>query len=276
LIVTDVEARSLAQSNLLRRAGSSHEEKVKSVDLSADISASLPQFVVNHVMKILAIETASEACSAALLIDDEISVRYEIKPRGHSELILSMMEELLANADLKPKQLDAMAFGRGPGSFTGVRIATGVIQGAAFAAECPVVPVSTLAALAQRGYREKGERNLLPAFDARMGELYWAAYRAGEDGLVKQVLPEQVANVEQVSLPLDQEWYGVGSGWGCYGRRLGERLGEALLGYKAEIYCSARDIAYLAVESFRAGMAVPAEQVLPAYLRNQVAQKMKS
>ena len=224
-------------------------------------------------MKILAIETATEACSAALLIDDEIDLRYEIKPRGHSELILGMMDQLLAEAGLKANQLDAMAFGRGPGSFTGVRIATGVIQGAAFAADVPVVPVSTLAALAQRAYREKGEPNLLPAYDARMGELYWAAYRVGDNELVKQVLPEQVASAEQVRLPLDQEWYGVGSGWGCYGARLGERLGDALLGYKAEVYCSARDVVRLAAEDFRAGLAVPPEQALPVYLRNEVAQK---
>jgi tRNA threonylcarbamoyladenosine biosynthesis protein TsaB len=224
-------------------------------------------------MKLLAIETATEACSAALLIDHEVSLRYEIKPRGHSELILTMMDELLAEAGIEAKQLDAMAFGRGPGSFTGVRIATGVIQGAAFAAEVPVVPVSTLAALAQRAYRDKGEPNLLPAFDARMGELYWGAYRVGDDDLVKPIFQEQVATAEQVRLPLDQEWYGVGSGWGVSGARLGERLGLSLLGYQSKIYCSAQDVARLAAADFRNGLAVPAEQALPVYLRNDVTHK---
>ena len=114
-------------------------------------------------MKILAIETATEACSAALLIDGKIIERYQVQPRMHSQLILPMMNELLAEAGVALTALDAIAFGRGPGAFTGVRIAVGVAQGAAFAADLPVVPVSTLAALAQGAVRESGGRRLLPA-----------------------------------------------------------------------------------------------------------------
>jgi tRNA threonylcarbamoyladenosine biosynthesis protein TsaB len=224
-------------------------------------------------LKILAIETATEACSAALYIDDRIELRYAIKPRGHSELILSMMDELLAEAELKPNQLDAMAFGRGPGSFTGVRIATGIVQGAAFAADLPVVPVSTLAALAQRAYRQKGEPNLLPAYDARMGEIYWAAYRVGEDELVGLVIEEEVASADKVRLPLDKDWYGVGSGWDAAGEQLAARMGDDLLGYQAEMFCSAQDVAQLAAAAYEQGLAVPPEQALPIYLRNQVAKK---
>jgi tRNA threonylcarbamoyladenosine biosynthesis protein TsaB len=224
-------------------------------------------------MKILAIETATEACSAALLIDGEIRLRYQVKARGHSELILGMMDDLLAEASLKPAQLDAMAFGRGPGSFTGVRIATGVIQGAAFAADLPVVPVSTLAALAQRAFREKGERNLLPAFDARMGELYWAAYRVGEQDLVSLVLEEEVATADRVRLPLSGDWYGIGSGWAVAAGPLAERLGEDLLGYQAQMFCSAREIAQLAAADFERGVGVAPELALPVYLRDEVAKK---
>jgi len=224
-------------------------------------------------MKLLAIETATEACSAALMIDGEIALRYEIKPRGHSELILTMMDQLLAEAGLRPTQLDAIAFGRGPGSFTGVRIATGIAQGAAFGADLPVVPVSTLAALAQRGYRQKGEPHLLPAYDARMGELYWAAYKVGEDGLVRPVIEEEVAAAERVRLPLDDDWYGVGSGWGVAGAVLASRLGDDLLGYQAEMFCSAHDVAQLAAAAFEQGLAVAPEAALPVYLRNQVAKK---
>ena len=101
-------------------------------------------------MNLIAIETAAEACSAALYLSGEVLVRYKIKSRGHSELILEMVDDLLREADISPASLDAAAFGRGPGSFTGVRIATGVVQGIAFAADLPVVGVSTLAALAQR------------------------------------------------------------------------------------------------------------------------------
>lgn len=224
-------------------------------------------------MKLLAIETATEACSAALLIDGEIELRYAIKPRGHSELVLAMMDDLLAEAGLVPGQLDAMAFGRGPGSFTGVRIATGIVQGAALGADLPVVPISTLAALAQRGYRQKGEPNLLPAYDARMGELYWAAFRLGEDGLVHLVIEEEVAPAEQVRLPLDGDWYGVGSGWSAAGQVLAGRLGDDLLGYQAEMFCSAQDVARLAEAAYAQGLMVPPEQALPVYLRNRVAQQ---
>ncbi len=225
-------------------------------------------------MKILAIETATEACSAALLIDQEITLRYTIKPRGHSELVLGMMDELLNEAGLKVTDLDALAFGRGPGSFTGVRIATGVIQGAALGADLPVVPVSTLAALAQRGTRELGQTRLLPAYDARMGELYWAAYRLGAQGLVEPVIEEQVATAQQVRLPDGEEtWYGVGSGWGCCAEPLRTRLGGRLEGFTDDIHCSAEDVARLAAEDFRLGRAVAPERALPVYLRNQVAQK---
>ncbi len=225
-------------------------------------------------MKLIAIETAAEACSAALYLSGEVSIRYKIMPRGHSELILEMVDDLLREAGLSPTSLDAVAFGRGPGSFTGVRIATGVIQGIAFAADLPVVGVSTLAALAQRAYREKGERNLLAAFDARMGEIYWAGYRVAEKELVVPAIPEQVGSAQQVEMPDGGGWYGVGSGWGAYGEQLERRLETRLLGFKAEIHCSARDIASLAAEDCLAGLAVAPELALPVYLRNQVAKKM--
>jgi tRNA threonylcarbamoyladenosine biosynthesis protein TsaB len=225
-------------------------------------------------MNLIAIETAAEACSAALYLSGEVMVRYKIQPRGHSELILQMVDGLLREAGLTPASLDAVAFGRGPGSFTGVRIATGVIQGIAFAADLPVVGISTLAALAQRAYREKGERNLLTAFDARMGELYWAGYQVGEKELVVPVIAEQVGTVQQVEMPSRDEWYGVGSGWGAYSEQLEQRLGTLLLGFKSEICCSARDIASLAAEDYTAGLAVAPEFALPVYLRDKVANKM--
>jgi tRNA threonylcarbamoyladenosine biosynthesis protein TsaB len=226
-------------------------------------------------MKILAIETATEACSAAINVDGDIHLEYRINPRGHTELILKMVDQLMVDTGLSAAALEALAFGRGPGSFTGVRIATGVTQGIAFAADLPVVGVSTLAALAQRAYREKGERNLLTAFDARMGELYWAGYRVGDKELVVPAIAEQVGPAQQVEIPWDGDWYGVGSGWGAYGDQLAQRLGDNLLGFKAELYCSARDIAMLAAEDYRAGQAVAPEHALPVYLRNQVANKMR-
>ncbi len=129
-------------------------------------------------MKLLAIETATEACSAALYIDGEIGLRYQVKPRGHSELILGMMEALLAEAELAaPVNWTPWPSGVVRVRLPGCGSPPGWCRGRLSAPDLPVVPVSTLAALAQRAFREHGERRLLPAYDARMQELYWAAYR---------------------------------------------------------------------------------------------------
>lgn len=222
-------------------------------------------------MKLLAIETATESCSAALYFDGDIRLRYQVEPRRHAELILPMMEALLNEAGIWLHQLDALAFGRGPGSFTGVRIATGVVQGAAFAADLPVVPVSTLAALAQRGFRERGMRRLLAAYDARMNEIYWGGFQVGTDDLVQPLLEEQVAAPEKAIVPAGSEWFGVGSGWETYAQILSQRLGPGLLGVDPDLLCSAQDVAVLGVAGLRSGQAVAAELALPVYLRDRVA-----
>ena len=226
-------------------------------------------------MKLLAIETATEACSAALWMDGELTRRYAVEPRAHSELILAMMDELLAESGLILSQMDALAFGRGPGSFTGVRIATGVIQGVALGAELPVVPVSTLAALAQRCHAERGARRILPAFDARVNEVYWAAYEVGGEGLVELAGEEQVCAADAVRVPAGERWYGVGTGWGTYEQVLRRRLGRALEAVDAALFCSAREVAVLGVAGYQAGQGVSAEHALPVYLRNQVAWKRR-
>ena len=222
-------------------------------------------------MKLLAIETATEACSAALYVDAEITDRYAVEPRGHSELILSMMDKLLAESGMALSQLDALAFGRGPGSFTGVRIATGVIQGVALGAGLPVVPVSTLAALAQGYHAKTAATRILPAFDARVKEVYWAAYRVGGTGLVELVEKEQVCTPDAVSIPEGEDWHGVGTGWSAYGEALRQRLGRALTAVDESLFCSARHVAVLGAAGFRAGQAVAAEFALPVYLRDEVA-----
>jgi tRNA threonylcarbamoyladenosine biosynthesis protein TsaB len=182
-----------------------------------------------------------------------------------------MMEQLLAEAGLGLGQLDALAFGRGPGSFTGVRIATGTVQGAAFGAGLPVVPVSTLAALAQRGFRERGFQRVLPAYDARMNEVYWAGYRVDGEGLMAPVLAEEVVAPGQITLPEGDGWHGVGSGWKAYQAVLSETLGPALASFDGELLCSAQDVVRLAVAGYEAGSAVAAEEALPVYLRDRVA-----
>lgn len=221
-------------------------------------------------MKLLAIDTSGDDCSAALLIGVEVEQRLVREPRRHGAMILGMMQELLAGADLTLSGLDALAFGRGPGSFTGIRIAAAVVQGAAFGAGLPVVPVSTLAALAQGQWRATGCVVCLPALDARMGELYWGAHRLDDDGLMRAVAEEEVAGPGQVTLPDGSGWHGAGSGWAVHEAALRLRLGVRLASAAPDAYCEARDIAVLAAAAFAAGGSVPAERALPIYLRDQV------
>ncbi|HED40783.1 MAG TPA: tRNA (adenosine(37)-N6)-threonylcarbamoyltransferase complex dimerization subunit type 1 TsaB, partial [Chromatiales bacterium] len=143
-------------------------------------------------MKLLAIDTATEACSAALSINGEISERYEIAPRQHATLILPMIDSLLSEAGITLAQMDAIAFGRGPGAFTGVRIGVGVVQGLAFSIERPVVPVSSLAAMAYGAMAKFNATNVLAGIDARMGEVYWGAYQRSSDGGMREVGEESV------------------------------------------------------------------------------------
>lgn len=223
-------------------------------------------------MKILAIETATEACSVALYIDGEVHERYRIAPREHARLALGMADELLAEAGLKPTQLDAVAFSRGPGAFTGVRIATGLVQGIAFAAELPVVPVSTLAALAQGGCREFGWQQIAAAIDARMEEVYWGSFACSE-GLVRPMDTERVCSPVDVPLLEGSGWHGIGSGWQSYRDALCERLGDCVVEYEGKCYPHAQDVARLAAAAYGRGEAVTAEQALPVYLRDQVVHK---
>jgi len=181
-----------------------------------------------------------------------------------------MMDGLLAEAGIGLTRLDALAFGRGPGSFTGVRIATSVVQGAAYGAELPVVPVSTLAALAQGYFRSNGAPRVLAAFDARMGELYWGPYRLGDGDLMQAAGAEEIASAEAVALPADGNWSGVGSGWATYGEVLRRRLGPRLPAVAPDVQCEARDVAVLAAAEFAQGHWVTAEQARPVYLRERV------
>ncbi len=221
-------------------------------------------------MKLLAIETATEACSAALSIDGEIHERFQVAPREHSRLVLPMLDELLAEAGVTLKALDALAFGRGPGSFTGVRIAVSMIQGIALGADLPVVPVSSLAALAQGMLRTDAERQVLAAIDARMEEVYWGAYRADTDGIMRPSGKEQVLRPQDVLLPEGDGWIGAGTGWQTYGAQLSERLGKQVERWRGERYPSAADVAVLAAAGFDEGQAVSAEEALPVYLRDKV------
>lgn len=226
-------------------------------------------------MKLLALDTSTEACSAALYVDGKVSVRFQLAPREHSKLILQMLEALLAEAQLKPADLDALAYGRGPGSFTGVRIAAGTVQGIALGLDRPVVPVSSLAALAQGVRREFGHQKVVAAIDARMQEVYWASYRLAADGLMELIGDERVLPPTEVPVPAGDGWYGAGTGWATYGDDLSRRVGEGLAGALPERFPSAEDIAVLGAAGFSRGRAVSAEHALPVYLRDRVAAKAR-
>ncbi len=170
--------------------------------------------------------------------------------------------------------LDALAFGRGPGSFMGVRIAAGVTQGIAFAWDLPVVPVSTLAAIAQTANAETGAARVLAAIDARMNEVYWAAYKLSEQGLMHLVGEESVIAPELVAQPGEDGWTGAGTGWSAYGEILNAILGPGVLAAQLD-QClpSAASIVKLAVAEYEAGRHVAASKAVPVYLRDNVAKK---
>ena len=217
-------------------------------------------------MKLLAFETATEACSVAVWIDGEVRERFEIAPRRHAELSLPWAEQLLADAGIAKSQLDAIAVGRGPGAFTGVRLAIAIAQGIALALDRPVVPVSTLAALA---LQSQGER-ILAAIDARMGEVYLCAFvRSGDD--VVAVSGEVVIRPDAAQCPVDGEWHGVGTGFAAADGVLYTRLQSRLQSIDVNALPHAADVARLAVIAFARGEAMPPERIEPAYLRNNVA-----
>lgn len=224
-------------------------------------------------MKMLALDTASDACSVALLIDDVCHSEFVVEPRAHTRLILPMVERVLQQAGVALTEIDALAFGRGPGAFTGVRIATGVVQGLALAADKPVVPVSTLAAIAQQAYMQQQATHVLAAIDARMGEVYWGCYQSVA-GIMQLQGEEQVVAPEAAPLPAfaDKQWVGVGSGWQEYSGVLKPRFAEFIKQVHAEYLPAAEHIAYLAAASWRHGEAVDAALAQPVYLRNKVAQ----
>jgi len=224
-------------------------------------------------MKILALDTATEACSAALLLGDTLIGRYEEPRRGHAELILPMIDALLSEANVTLRELDCLAVGRGPGAFTGVRIAVSVAQGLAFGAERLIVPISDLAALAQRSADVHRARNVLACMDARIGEVYWGAFEVRPDGLVEPTTPERVSSPGMVEVSTATEWFGAGTGWTAH-PDLAARLhasGAKLTKIDGSLLPRAHEVARLAARDFTRGRAVPPEQALPVYLRDTVA-----
>ncbi|GAD81311.1 tRNA (adenosine(37)-N6)-threonylcarbamoyltransferase complex dimerization subunit type 1 TsaB [Vibrio ezurae] len=224
--------------------------------------------------KILALDTSTEFCSAALMIDGEVLFSGEVAPREHTTKILPMVDKLLVDAGVKLTDLDALAFGRGPGSFTGVRIGIGIAQGLAFGADLPMLGVSTLQAMAQGAYRVQGATHVAAAIDARMSEVYWARYSRLASGKwqtqdAECVIPPQQLVAQDVKS--SDVWAQVGTGWEAYADEL-----SALNLQRSEtgvLYPESQDIVVLAQHELEAGNQMDAEQASPVYLRDKVAWK---
>jgi tRNA threonylcarbamoyladenosine biosynthesis protein TsaB len=219
-------------------------------------------------MKLLALETSTEYCSVALWQDGAVSQRCELVGQKHSEVLMAMLDELLQDAGVKIKQVDGIAFGKGPGSFTGVRIACGVAQGLALGTDVKVVGVCTLQALAEASGKEK----VIAALDARMSELYFAAYEK-RNGEWATVIEPCLCKPDDAPMLSGERWFGAGSGFAVSAAALGTRYGSQLIGADAQAMPQAAAVARIAAAEFAKGNAVDADLALPLYLSDKVALK---
>ncbi|HCH55171.1 MAG TPA: tRNA (adenosine(37)-N6)-threonylcarbamoyltransferase complex dimerization subunit type 1 TsaB [Aeromonas sp.] len=225
-------------------------------------------------MKILAVDTATEACSAALLVGDKLFSRWEEAPRDHTQKILPMVQAVLDEAGLSLAELDTIAFGRGPGSFTGVRIGISVAQGLAFGAGVPLIGISTLAAMAQGAHRLDGAERVLTAIDARMNEVYFGHYELldGRMQLVGEEVVSDPAALIEARGKLAGSLSCVGTGFETYGEQLNGLTEELVISQQVR-FPAALDMLPLARAAWLAGEAVPVEQASPVYLRDKVTWK---
>ncbi|MDX1451571.1 MAG: tRNA (adenosine(37)-N6)-threonylcarbamoyltransferase complex dimerization subunit type 1 TsaB [Oleiphilaceae bacterium] len=226
--------------------------------------------------RILALESSAELCSVAVLDNERVLERTERAPRQHAQLILPFVEELLDQAALSLNQLDAIAFGCGPGSFTGLRIAAGFAQGLAFGAQKTVIPVSNLRALAFSAAKIHGAGHYLACIDARMDEVYWAGYSVVIDRdipVLKCVSKEQVSPPEQLKPhELNTNLVAVGSGL-AFATRFPSDVRERLAITDDSLYVSAKTLAELAASDFENGLALKPAEAQPSYIRDEVAWK---
>lgn len=224
--------------------------------------------------RILALDAATEACSVAIWNDGHIHALYELCPREHTQRLLPMVQQVLTESGLKLADLDALAFGRGPGSFTGVRIGIGVAQGLALGADLPTIGISTLNTMAEGAFRTTGASNVLAAIDARMGEVYWGQYQRSEQGIWQLTGDEQVLSPEQVNNQLKSvqgQWASVGTGWQTYPDMATDT--GVILTDGNMLLPQAQDMLPLALERWKNNDVQAVEDTQPVYLRNEVTWK---
>ncbi len=217
-------------------------------------------------MRLLALETSTEYCSVALWQDGALTSRCELVGQKHSELLMPMLDGVLREADVKLGEMDGIAFGSGPGSFTGVRIACGVTQGLALGANLPVVSICTLLALAEASGKDK----VIAALDARMGEIYHAAYEQRDGGWMTVIEPN-LCKAEVAPLLVGSDWFGVGSGFAAHSEALTNRYAGQLASSDGTAIPQAAAIARLAAPLFATGAGMDAALAAPFYLRDKVA-----
>lgn len=231
-------------------------------------------------MKLLALDATEAACSVALLLDGDVQQRCLTQARQHNEHLLPMADALLAAGGIRLPQLDGIAFACGPGSFTGVRIATAVTQGIALAHDLPVMPVSSLRALAQGVAREHQASCVLAGLDARMREVYWGVFVRDDQGVMQSQCAEQLCAPDAIDPPenigseADSEsphWQGAGSAWASYADTLRQQCAVHKIHRAA--WVQAQDVARLGAADWPQQRYVSAEHALPTYLRQQVAHK---
>jgi tRNA threonylcarbamoyladenosine biosynthesis protein TsaB len=219
-------------------------------------------------MQVLALDTSTEYCSVALWRDGTIIERCDLVGQRHSEVLMQMLDALLKDEGFGIKDMDGIAFGKGPGSFTGVRIACGATQGLALGANLRVAGVCTLQALAETS----GKLRVIAALDARMGELYLAAYEKRE-GTWMTVIEPCLCRPEDAPMLWGSDWFGAGSGFAVHGDELARRYGGQLQGVDGGAIPQASAIAVLGAARFALGQGVDADAALPLYLRDRVALK---
>lgn len=228
---------------------------------------------------LLAIDTSTEACSVALLYKGEKTHLFEIAQRTHTKRILPMVDDILTNSGIRIGQVDALVFGRGPGSFTGVRVAAGIAQGLALGADIPAIGISNLTAMAQQAYEQNGSVNVLSAIDARMNEVYFSylmaeKVRLDSDEFIqwKEIIKEQVSSPEKVIQQLsayDKDWTTVGTGWSAY-----SQFALADLALNSDITLpSAQYMLSIALPLYKQKQWISALEIEPVYLRNEVTWK---
>lgn len=228
--------------------------------------------------RLLAIETSTAACSVAVTYDDEIDEQFVVAPQDHTQRLLPMVDAILTKHHIALNDLDAIVFTGGPGSFTGLRICLGVVQGLAFGADLPVIKISTLEVMAQSAWRllALSEGTLIvPALDARMDEIYWGAYAVRAQGL-QQIVADAVndpADLQRALITFDKPIIGVGDGWCC--GELAKQQPSDVSETIPEFYPHAWDLALLGIEQYRLQRGQSVLDVFPTYIRNEVRWKKR-